>query len=249
MKRLLMTALAVLAMTGCSSVAKLHKSSGNPYTKPLFYARYLTPGNPLDDQIRATIVALQSSPNSAPLHNQLGQLLAQKGFPKDAETEFERAINADRGFYPAWYNIALIRAARNDTMGARFAFNRVLHYKPGHSAALFQRGLMEEKRGDDDAAIDDYAKAFLINHALLDVKINPQILDSRLVAFALIKAYPNEHKRESMLFQGTPTGYGQQGISFAPPAPSPQEPTDKIVTPAPAVTDPARQTPAPTPKP
>ena len=252
MKRLLLAALAALVLTGCSAVTGLHKTSRNPYEQPLFYTRYLTAGNALDDQIRSTLVALHANPQSAPLHNQLGQLLAEKGFPKDAETEFERSVNEDKRFYPAWYNLALMRASRNDTMGALFAFDRVLHYKPGHSAALFQRGLMEEKRGDDDAAIADYAKAFLINHALLDVKINPQILDSKLVAFALIKAYPNEHTREAVLFQGMPAGYGQQGIAFAPPAPSPEPATDKIVTPAPAPTDPSRQTPAPkptTPKP
>ncbi len=231
MKRLFVMAFAALVVAGCGASMRLHRT-GNPYQKRLFYAKYLTPGNPLDDQIQSTVDALRANPHSAPLHNQLGQLLAGKGFPKDAELEFERSVNADRRFYPAWYNLALMRSARGDSMGARIAFNRVLHYKPGHPAALFQRGLMEERRGDNDAAIADYAKAFSINHALLDVKVNPQILDSKLVAYALIKAYPNEHTRESLLFQGTPPGYGQPGNTAAPPAPSPVPPDGKIVPPA-----------------
>jgi tetratricopeptide (TPR) repeat protein len=239
MKRLFVMAFAALILAGCGASTRLHRT-GNPYGRPLFYAKYLTAGNPLDDQIRSALTALRNNPHSAPLHNQLGQLLSLKGFPKDAELEFERAVNEDRQFYPAWYNLALIRSARSDYMGARIAFGRVLHYKPGHSAALFQMGLMEERRGDNDAAIADYAKAFSINHALLDVKVNPQILDSKLVAYALIKAYPNEHTRESMLFQGTPAGYAQPGNTVSPPAPSPVAPTDKIVPPAAPV-------PAPTP--
>jgi tetratricopeptide (TPR) repeat protein len=238
MKRLFVMVFAALAITGCGMSTRLHRNTGNPYQRPLFYAKYLTPGNALDDQIRATVIALAANPKSAPLHNQLGQLLSDKGFPKDAELEFDRSVNADRHFYPAWYNLALMRSARNDYMGARIAFGRVLRYKPGHSAALFQMGLMEERRGDYDAAIDDYAKAFAINHALLDVKVNPQILDSRLVAYALIKAYPNEHTRQAMLFQGMPAGYGQAGITLAPPAPTPAPPTGKTV-----------QTPPPAPKP
>lgn len=214
MKRLLIIAFAALAVTGCGASMRLHRNS-NPYEKPLFVQRYLVRGNPLDDQIASTIDQLRANPRSAALHNQFGELLGQKGFPKDAETEFERAVAADRHFYPAWYNLALMRSARSDYAGARIAFNRVLRYKPGHSAALFQMGLMEERRGDQDAAIDDYAKAFSINKALLDVRVNPQILDSRLVAYALIKAYPNQHDREALLFQGTPPGY----VEAAPPAP------------------------------
>lgn len=222
MKRFLVIALAVLALTGCGvSVRLRQKQSKNPYARPLFYQRYLDPANDLDQQIQSTVDALRANPRSAALHNALGQLLAQKGFPKDAETEFERAVNADRRFYPSWYNLGLLRAARGDFVGARIAFGRTIHYKPGHSAALFQMGLVEERRGNFEDAIADYAKAFSINHALLDVKVNPQILDTKLVALALMKAYQNEHTREVLLFQETPAGYGQQGIAVSPAAPSP----------------------------
>ncbi len=248
MRRLLFTAVAALVLAGCGTFLDPHKDK-NPYEKPPFYSKYLDRGNPLDQQIQAALDALRANPHSAPWHNQLGQLLAKKGFPKDAELEFERAVDADGHFYPAWYNLGLMRSARGDSLGARFAFNRTLHYKPGHAAALFQRARMEEIRGDNEAAIADYAKAFRINHALLDVKVNPEILDSKLVAYALIGGYPKEHEGEAQLFQGTPAGYGQQGIAVAPAAPSPVPATDKIVTPAAPVTDPSRQTPAPTPKP
>ena len=231
MKRLLLIA-AALALAACSST----RHDQNPYANP-FYQRYLNTGSPLDAQIIATMNALQASPRSASLHNTLGQLLLQKGFPKDAEREFERAVNADAHFYAAWYNLGLVRMSRGDSVGSQFAFGRTVHYKPGHSAALFQLGLMEEKRHHQSAAIDYYAKAFLINHALLDVRVNPRILDSKLVDIALLKAYPNEHARGSMSFQPTPPGYVQEGLQ----APSPQQ----IVTPAPPVTDPAQPAPQP----
>src|SRR6185436_12326297 len=130
-------------------------------------------------RIQRDIDALRATPNSATLHNDLGQLLIEKGFPKDAETEFERAVNADSHFYPAWYNLGLLRMSRGDTVGARVAFGQTVRHKPGHSAALFQLGLMEEQRGHSEAAIEAYAKAFAINHALLDVRVNPRILDSK----------------------------------------------------------------------
>ena len=257
MKRLLPIALAVLAAAGCSSIQ--NRRGTNPYDRPIFYMKYLNPSNPLDAQILRTVAALRENPRSATLHNDLGQLLVQKGFPKDAETEFERAVNSDSHFYPAWYNLGLIRASRGDVTGSQWAFRRTIHYKPGHSQALFELGILAEQRHDTDAAIDYYAKAFGIDHNLLDVHRNPRILDSRLVDRALLKLYPKEHTRESMSLIGTPAGYvppigrGAQMTQTIPPpvtttapqAPSPQPSSPQIVPPAPPLTDPSRQTPPP----
>jgi len=245
MKRTLAVTAALLFAAGCSLYKSQH--SQNPYDHP-FYAKYLNPTvSSLDQQIQRDVDYLRTNPKSATVHNDLGQLLSVKGFPKDAETEFERAVNADGHFYPGWYNLGLARESRGDYTGARIAFDRTLHYKPGHSAALFQMGLMEESRGNFDSAIDLYARAISINHSMLDVKINPRVLDSKLIDLALVRAYPNEHARASMLFQGTPAGYGTRNTAAEPPAPSRQAAPEKIVTPAPPVTDPSRQTPAPKP--
>lgn len=238
MKRITLIAVAALLAAGCSLNKYTSHRNTNPYANP-FYAKYLNPQVPLDAAIRRDIDALRVNPNSAPTHNELGQLLVQKGFPKDAETEFERAANVDKHFYPAWYNLGMARAARGETTGARFAFGRALHYKPGDSWTLFQTGLLEEQRGDFDGAIDHYAKAILKNHSLLDPKVNPRVLDSKWIHLALIRAYPSEHTRETMLFQGTPPGY------VGPPAAGiwTQPAADKIVTPGPPLTDPSKQTP------
>jgi hypothetical protein len=104
---------------------------------------------------------------------------------------------------------------------------------------------MEERRSNTEAALDYYAKAFAINHSLLDVRVNPRIVDSRLTDLALLRLYPNEHTRESMQFQPTPPGYASEPV--APEAPSPQAPAQQIVEPAPPITNPAQQTPPPQP--
>jgi tetratricopeptide (TPR) repeat protein len=238
MKRLLLLA-AMFTLAACASSS--HRDE-NVYAHP-FYGRYLNTGSPLDGQITATMNALQSNPRSASLHNTLGQMLLQKGFPKDAETEFERAVNADSRFYPAWYNLGLIRMSRGDWAGSHHAFSRTVHYKPGHSAALFQLGLMEEQRHHQRAAIDYYAKALSINHSLLDIRVNPRIVDSKLIDLALIKAYPTSQARGSMAFQTTPPGYVQEGLE----APSTQPAAKDIVLPSTPVTNISQQPPPPTP--
>lgn len=238
MKRLLALAAAI-ALAGCAAVT--HRNE-NPYEKPQFYSKYLNPADPADAKIQAALEGLRSNPDSATLHNELGTLLLQKGFQKDARHEFERSVNADGHFYPAWYNLGLIRTAQGDFMQARHAFHRTIKYKPGHSDALFQMGLMEEQRGDREDAIAYYVKALRINRNLLDVRQNPRVLDSKLIALALIEAYPQDHARLSMQFQGAPPDY-QEPVRQETKAPSPQAPAQDIVAPAPPVTDPGTQVP------
>ena len=238
MKRFLSATAAALTLAGCAAFKNidLHHRTDNPYEKRLFVEKYLDPAKPLDAQIQRSIDALRALPNSAELHNQLGQLLVQKGFPKDAEREFERAIDSDRHFYPAWYNLGLMRMSRSNFTGAHVAFLATVHEKPGHSQALFQLGLMEEQRGHDDAAIDYYVKAFSINHTLLDVRSNPRILDSNLVDLALLRLYPKDHARQSMRFLGTPPGYAQQNLAAPSTEASAAQPAPAATTPTPPST-------------
>ncbi|HUP44779.1 MAG TPA: tetratricopeptide repeat protein [Thermoanaerobaculia bacterium] len=235
MTRILIAAVA-LSLAGC---AALHDP--NPYDPPPFYAQFLNTGSELDAEIAHNLEALRQQPGSPVLHNRLGQLLVVKKFPKDAAREFERAINLDSGFYPAWYNLGLVRQSLGDTTGARRAFRRAVNYRKGHGPALFELGLLAEKAGDHSAAIDYYSKALHHNPELLNVRINPRVLDSRLMYLALVEKYQRDHDRESAIFQPPPTGY----VEPAHRAPSDEATAAEIVTPAPPVTDPGTQTPPP----
>ncbi len=232
MKRLLILAVAALAMTACAGIQNLG-SDENPYENP-FYAKYLNTGSALDAAILRTMEQLRQNPDSAELHNTLGALLLDKGFPKDAEREFERAVDANGNYYQAWYNLGLVRAAHGDELGANRAFRQTVDVKPGHSQALFQLGLVEEKNQHVDRAVTYYAKAFTINPALRRVDVNPRIVDSRLTHLALLKMYGNDHSRRSMLLQGTALG---SAPATPPAAPSPQANPKDIVTPAPPATE------------
>jgi tetratricopeptide (TPR) repeat protein len=246
---IMIAALPALASIACLSVnrtidRKLH--GDNPYAKPVFYSQYLSRTNALDRRIQADLDALRANPHSATTHNDLAGLLVAKGFPKDAEVELERAVYADEDFYPAWYNLGLIRSGRGEFLSARSAFQETVRVKPGHAAALFQLGLLEEARHNDEAAVDYYAKAFVINRALLDMRTNPRIADTKLVGRALLRMYKTDHVRESLQLQPTPQGYTDR-----PPeqAASKQPAASQIVTPAAPATSPGAQTPPPTPRP
>jgi tetratricopeptide (TPR) repeat protein len=242
MKRILITA-AVIAIAGCSALK--HQSTDNPYEKPLFYTQWTSSSSPLDRKINADIAALRQNPHLAPVHNELGQLLVQKGFPKDAENEFERAVRADSQFYQAWYNLGLIRASRNDHSGAERAFRRTVRLAKGHAEALFQLGLIEEEKHNNDKAIDYYAKALRHNPAILDVRVNPRVLDSNLTDLVLLRNYERDHARQTSRFLGTPNGYvppaPPQAAQQPEPAPSPQATPQQIVTPSNPITEQGKQ--------
>ena len=218
MKRSLLL-VATLAAFGCAEIRELRTTDANPYQDP-FYAKYLNTGSSLDAQITRTLEGLRADATNAQLHNELGALLVQKGFPKDAEREFERAVNLDKRYYPAWYNLGMVRAARGDEGGSRRAFRYTVHYKPGHAMALFQLGLIEEKLQHSDRAVELYAKALSINPALIEPSVNPRILDTKLVHRALIAMYGKDHARKSMQFQGV-SGAAPRRPPAAEAAPAP----------------------------
>lgn len=236
--------VALLTVTmlgsGCTSVQDrvARIMDADPYAEQPFYYRYLMPeDSALDAEILRTLEAVRVDPDSAVLHNRLGVLLVD-GFPKDAEREFRRAIWADERFYPAWYNVALARLARGNEAGAMRALRQTLDVKPGHAAAHFQLGLMLEKRGRTEDALHHYVEAYRINEALLDVAVNPLILDSQLIDLALIRLYPHEHAVRALRLERTPRGYQRPAPASAEPAaPSDVPDAEEIVTPAPPVTE------------
>ena len=237
MKRLFLIAAALAIVAGCTVV---YDMKHNPYEQQPFYMQWTRTNSHLDMAIRNTVAALHDNPNSAALHNQLGQLLVAKGFPKDAEVEFERAVNADSNFYQGWYNLGLIRQSHQDYSGAERAFRRTVNIMKGHSEALFQLGLVEEARGNNDRAIDYYAKAIRHNPQIVDVRTNPRVLDTKLLQLALLKNYERDHARQASRFLATPPGY----IAPTPAtetAASPQATPAQIVTPSSPTTESGKQ--------
>lgn len=207
MKNALLLSLLAFFATGCLTIQnRLDRArfGDNPYLEAPFYTRYLDTGSELDRDIQAYLGALREDPENPVFHNELGRLLVLKGFPNDAEREFRRAIASDDDFYPAWYNLGLLRASRGQYSAALRALNRTLDDKPGHAAAHFQKGLILERQGRTDDAVDSYAKAFKINFHLLEPRVNPQIIDSNLIDRALLQIYPEEHRRRSLQLQPTP---------------------------------------------
>ena len=236
-----MKKLAILALLACSCSSLHHHVRYSGWDARLNDANYQ------DRQLKQAMDDVRKHDDSATAHNDLGRLFAQKGYPIDALHEFQRSVDEDSNFYPAWYNLGVLENSLGDERAARHAFARAIDARGTYAPALFQLGLLREKAGDNEAAVDLYAKAFRFNHAMLDVHVNPAILDSQLVDMALLRAYPKQRQAAGLNFEVTPSGYVDESLQEAPP--SPQAPASKILTPAAPVTDPAAQPKVPQPPP
>lgn len=242
MKRTILLISLLPLLAACTATHQLYdrvRFGENPYDEPPFYARYLRAGSPLDARIWSLLEQLRVNPENPQLHNELGTLLLSKGFPNDAEREFLRAIRADSRLYPAWYNLGLVRFAKGDDGGALRAFRETVNLRPGHPAAHFQLGLLYEKRGQTDRAIDHYARSLAINPSMIDVRVNPRVVDTTLLDRALLRNYEGTRNAASAVFQTVPENYmspaERAALEQTPEAPSPQADAEDIVTPAPSI--------------
>lgn len=210
MKTIRMTAMAslLIVLTSCASweEAKLKKQERESYANP-FYLKYLDEGSRLDQEIMVRIEALRADPTSPAMHNELGALLFDRRFPKDARYEFERALDFDKRFYPARYNLAILELAEGNSGRARRLLKDVVDQKPGHAEAHFTLGLIYEKSGRTSAAIDHYAKAYTIDPDMLKIRRNPRLADTELVTATLLVLYEQRSARASAQFLPAPDGY------------------------------------------
>lgn len=136
--------------------------------------------------LEAQQALVQENPTADAL-NDLGNLLTLAGRDSEAETAYRRALERAPGLVAAQYNLGLLLQQRGDD-GAAEAFRGVLAIEPNNAWAHYQLGVDLEIRGDRKAAIDHYARAFASDASLTFPANNPQLIESRLVTQAMIRA-------------------------------------------------------------
>lgn len=175
------------------------------------YEKYLVAGNPLDDKILKNLEDLKARPDSSELHNNLGVLLNQKQFPKDALREFKKAVKLDKKDYQAWFNVGLMQESMGRSYRALRAFKKTVKYKSGHDLAHYHIGMIYERWGFRRAAIRRYAAAIRFNSKILDHAYNPAIIYNEILPEVL--SYIYERFRTSAL--------QPYQIAKVPPPPAP----------------------------
>jgi hypothetical protein len=249
MRRGIATLLTIIA--GCwlglaFDAAAADPESGEP--KPPVYVRWLVPGDPGDETIRDYWERSQRGELSPAALVDLGTMLFERGYPKDALEMYREALHGDKTLYEAWLRIGIVEHRAREYEDARHAYHKCLDLMSGHGWCNFYLGLLEEQTGHPSKALEHFEKAYEHAPALADPKFNPEVLQSKLQFGAAVK-----QSSEVRFTVAAPLAYLEprqvQEVrqQFLPtPTPTPTRTATPVVTPTPAarVARPASPTPS-----
>jgi tetratricopeptide (TPR) repeat protein len=194
------------------------------------FERYLSPDRPEDRAILNYLALAEQGQASSNDLTELGVLLADKGFPKDAERYLEAAVKADNENVEALYRLGLVRQRMGKEGAAIRCYRKVVNQRPGHAYASFMLALSEEKRGRRDAAVYHYAKAYRHLPGLANRQFNPLVIDSRLQGEALLLRYQRDTAAATIDVPPVNAAAVRAMMEALPPA-EPEAPTPRATPP------------------
>jgi len=156
-----------------------------PEGEPIFF-RWLDEKDPVD----ATILEYWKRYEAGELNPEeivdLGTMLFERGWPKDALRLYQEAGKADPTLYDAWLRAGLVAHSLRDLGAAKKYYKKCLKIHVGNGWCNFYMGLAEEQTYNGSAALKYYAKAFKVNPDLSDPRTNPAVLQSRIARAAAV---------------------------------------------------------------
>lgn len=151
----------------------------------------------LDATLKAQRKLVDSRPNDAVAHSDLGNLLEESGDIAGAEAAYQKAIALDPRAVAAHFNLALLYQQQKQDKQAIRTLEQLLEIDGSHAWAHYQLGVLLEKKGRRNAAVEQYAQAFALDSGLSFPRNNPQILDSALSTESLLRAEAYLHTNEN----------------------------------------------------
>jgi hypothetical protein len=193
MRRGIATLLTIIA--GCWLAPALDAVAGDAEAgepKPPVFVRWLVPGDPGDETIREYWERSRRGELSPAGLVDLGTMLFERGYPKDALEMYREALHRDKTLYEAWLRIGVVEHRARDFEDARHAYHKCLDLMSGHGWCNFYLGLLEEQTGHPTKALEHFEKAYEHAPTLADPKINPEVLQSKLQLGAAVKQSAEE---------------------------------------------------------
>lgn len=143
----------------------------------------------LDAAIRAQERRAAARPADARALNDLGNLLILDGQSERAEEAYRRALEISPDDPMLHYNLGLLLRQVGQHRAAIRELKQAVDLDSGDAWGHFQLAMLLEEKGRNTRAVDHFVQAFLIEPQLAELEVNPQLLNSRLVARALTVAY------------------------------------------------------------
>lgn len=190
------TAAVLLALAMQAPVRAVDKDKDSDKKSPEpFYRKYLVPGAQLDDRIRDQEKRVAANPNSADLHNDFGNLLAARRFPKQAREQYVMAMKLDKANFMSAYNLGILEESEGHVSSAISAYEKSIDRNRGFPPARFRLGRLFERRGRNTDAIREYGRAIEIDPDMRLVQRNPLVADTRLLDLVSLTIYDKEVAR------------------------------------------------------
>jgi tetratricopeptide (TPR) repeat protein len=180
-------------VAGAGPAAAKDKKNDKP-SEPFFH-QFLIPGDPLDEHLLLQEKRVAESPDDAAMRNDFGNLLSERRFPKEARAEYKKALELDKHFFLAAYNLGMMEEAIGRPSAAASAYREAIHRRPGFPPAHFRLGRLYELAGRNEEAVAEYAIAMRIDNSMRDPHRNPLAADSRLLDQASLVNYPTDLAR------------------------------------------------------
>jgi tetratricopeptide (TPR) repeat protein len=155
----------------------------------MVFERFLSPDRPADRAIMSYMALEKAGKATSTDLANLGVLILEKGFPRDAEHYLRAALKLDGDNYEAAYRLGLVLQRQGHDLKAMRYYKRTLKARPGYAQARFMLALAEERCGRRDTAIHDYVRAYRHAPDLANPDLNPLVYDSRLQTEAALESY------------------------------------------------------------
>jgi len=199
------------------------------------FQRFLSPDRPADRAIMNYMALEQAGKATSMDLTNMAVLVLDKGFPTDAEKILKAALKLDKNNYEASYRLGLVlQRMGRDGEAVRY-YKLCLDRRPGYAQARFMLALAEERCGQRDAAIGDYAKAYRHAPELANPAKNPLVFDSDLQLPATMRYY--QEQMTGMTLKVTvpdPAAVRRMAEAPLPVPPQPAQPQAAPPKPAPA---------------
>ncbi|HTQ78541.1 MAG TPA: tetratricopeptide repeat protein [Thermoanaerobaculia bacterium] len=128
-------------------------------------------------------------PDDPGIWNDYGNLLLLDHRSDEAESAYRHAVELDPKKVSALFNLGLLERQRGRLKDAQKLFSQVVAIEPEHAWAHYEIGAVYEAEKRPGKAIDAYSRAFSLDPQLAFADVNPQVVDSKLVTQAMLKAY------------------------------------------------------------
>jgi len=144
----------------------------------------------LTTALKAQRELVAASPDDPGALNDLANLLVLGGRLEEAESVYQQALYWAPDSGTVHYNFGLLYQQQDRHEKAVAEFARAVEARPDNAWAYYQMGLSLEALGTDrQATIDAYARAFYLDPQLAFADVNPQVIDSRFLTPAMLRAH------------------------------------------------------------